>query len=125
MAQSSIHLQALGQTEAKPAKDFAIGDFAVWNYGHTSEVLSVSSKDMDSDGKSRQARGVLGSPLALITDKPPRLTLAQRQAAWRKRREERQQLTDEALLRIRDEAKTLREARDIATKALATKGATT
>ncbi len=61
-----------------------------------------------------------------MTDRPPRLTLAQRQATWRKRREEREAAKDEALLRIRDEAKTIAEARKIADEALEdSKGATT
>jgi hypothetical protein len=40
----TIHLQEIGQVAAKPAKDFTVGDFAVWNAGFTSEVISVASK---------------------------------------------------------------------------------
>ena len=40
----TIHLQYVGQWQAKAAKDFLIGDFAVWNNGHTSEIISITPK---------------------------------------------------------------------------------
>lgn len=40
----AIHLQGIGLVHAKPARDFAIGEFAVWNYGHTSEILAATPK---------------------------------------------------------------------------------
>ena len=40
----TIHLQEIGQVAAKPAKDFAIGEFSVWNAGYTSELIAVTPK---------------------------------------------------------------------------------
>jgi hypothetical protein len=40
----TIHLQGIGQFPAKPASDFQIGDFAVWNQGYTSQVINVEPK---------------------------------------------------------------------------------
>jgi hypothetical protein len=40
----TIHLQEIGRVAAKPAKDFTVGDFAVWNAGFTSEVISIAPK---------------------------------------------------------------------------------
>jgi hypothetical protein len=39
-----VQLQGIGRVAAKPARDFQVGDLAVWNYGYTSEVVSVSPK---------------------------------------------------------------------------------
>jgi len=48
----------------------------------------------------------------------PKLTLAERQANWRRNREAREQIKDDALRRIRTDARTIREARKIAGEAL-------
>lgn len=40
----TIHLQEVGQWKAKPASEFAVGDFAVWNGGSTSEIISIAPK---------------------------------------------------------------------------------
>lgn len=40
----AIHLQYVGLVAAIPAKDFQVGDYAVWNSGYLSEVVSVSPK---------------------------------------------------------------------------------
>ena len=40
----TVRLQGVGRWAAKPAKDFAVGDFAVWNAGFTSELLSAEPK---------------------------------------------------------------------------------
>jgi hypothetical protein len=40
----AIWLQGLGWISAKPARDFAIGDVSVWNYGHPSEIIGATPK---------------------------------------------------------------------------------
>ena len=52
----------------------------------------------------------------MTTTKPP-LTIAQRQALWRQRKAQQAEAWRDALEQIRD-AKTLRDARKIATEAL-------
>lgn len=38
----TIRLQGIARPqEAKPAKDFKVGDFIKWNFGHLSEVLAI------------------------------------------------------------------------------------
>ena len=37
----TIHLQGVGRVEAKPAKEFKIGESFMWNYGSTSEIKRI------------------------------------------------------------------------------------
>jgi hypothetical protein len=37
----AIHLQGVGRFQAKPVSEVAVGDRLVWNYGYTSEVVSI------------------------------------------------------------------------------------
>lgn len=41
-----VHLQYVGEVEAKPAQDFVIGEKMMWNYGCTTEI--VSKKEVSS-----------------------------------------------------------------------------
>lgn len=36
-----IHLQSVGKVEAKPAQDFQIGEYMMWNFGQVSKVVKV------------------------------------------------------------------------------------
>lgn len=36
-----IHLQSYGKAEAKPAKDFKVGEKMLWNFGEKSEVTAI------------------------------------------------------------------------------------
>lgn len=40
-AQGSVHLQGLGRTPAKPARDFRVGERIMWNYGYVSLIESI------------------------------------------------------------------------------------
>jgi hypothetical protein len=48
-ATGTIHLQNLGRTKAKPAKDFAVGEKMLWNGAYTSTVLST---ELSASGKT-------------------------------------------------------------------------
>lgn len=39
--QVCIWLQSFGWAPAKPAKEFAVGELMLWNFGITSEVLEI------------------------------------------------------------------------------------
>ena len=38
---SAVQLQGIGQTNAKVASDFVVGETMVWNYGIASKVVAV------------------------------------------------------------------------------------
>ena len=40
----TIHLQYHGQQKAKKASEFQIGDYIMYNYGHTSQVIGIIKK---------------------------------------------------------------------------------
>jgi hypothetical protein len=48
-ATGTIHLQNLGRTKAKPAKDFTIGEKMLWNGASTSTVLA---SELSASGKT-------------------------------------------------------------------------
>lgn len=37
----AIWLQGMGYFQAKPAREFRVGDVAVWNYGGTSRIVKI------------------------------------------------------------------------------------
>lgn len=39
-----VHLQSVGKVEAKPAQDFEIGEFMVWNFGSQSKVVGIAKE---------------------------------------------------------------------------------
>ena len=39
--QNTIQLQYVGKVNAKPVQDFKIGEKMMWNYGFTSEIISI------------------------------------------------------------------------------------
>lgn len=40
----AIHLQGLGSVLAKPAKDFKVGDYTLWNQGYNELILAIVPK---------------------------------------------------------------------------------
>lgn len=40
----TIHLQNIGKAKAKPAQEFKIGEFMLWNYGSQSKVISITKE---------------------------------------------------------------------------------
>jgi len=42
--EKSIHLQKIGQHQAKPASQIKVGDTLVWNWGWTSVVTEIVSE---------------------------------------------------------------------------------
>jgi hypothetical protein len=41
---NTVHLQGLGPATAKPAKDFAVGEYTMWNYGALEVILHIAPK---------------------------------------------------------------------------------
>jgi hypothetical protein len=39
-----VHLQGLGTTKAKPAGEFQVGEYTMWNYGYQSRILHIQPK---------------------------------------------------------------------------------
>lgn len=37
----TIHLQSIGKVEAKPAQDFKVNEFIIWNFGNQSKIVRV------------------------------------------------------------------------------------
>jgi hypothetical protein len=44
----TVHLQGIGQVQAKPAADIKPGDVLMWNFGYTSTVLALLSETAKS-----------------------------------------------------------------------------
>ena len=71
---STIHLQYFGQAEAKPASQFKVGDFVMWNTGTETQIVSIQPKgkqfllwmEKDRDGKTWGPRTVKISRLVAI-----------------------------------------------------------
>ena len=40
----TIHLQGIGKVEAKPAQEFQIGEFILWNFGSQSKIVGIAKE---------------------------------------------------------------------------------
>lgn len=36
-----VHLQSVGKVEAKPAQEFEVGEYMMWNFGNVSKIISI------------------------------------------------------------------------------------
>jgi hypothetical protein len=44
MTNNLVHLQGIGKVEAKPAQEFQIGEFMMWNTGSQSKVVGIAKE---------------------------------------------------------------------------------
>lgn len=78
----TIHLQGIGQVQAKQAADIKPGDVLMWNYGYTSTVTAILSQTPKSlviknrTDSGTYTRRLLKSTLVAIYWHDPLLSLA-------------------------------------------------